>query len=501
MTAGFYRLAGVLLVLALAGAFGWVRMHQPPEPQTLANGASLEWIDCWFPQSWWQPLHCGRFTTAAEPGFERRPFVLPVVYRAAPIWRRRDTPVLFLAGGPGAPTGLEAEDMPWWLEWFETTDWPHDVVLYDQRGVGRSEPAHECPEVLAQQRELLGRDVDSERWARLIRAAGERCHRRLLAEGVDFSRFDTRRNAADAFDLMQALGQGRWNLYGVSYGSRIALEMLRQRPEALRAVVLDSVYPPQVHPELTQPWLLARLLELIPRICDLVDGCDTAPERIEQSLTTSLARLREAPLTTEVTLGGESEPLKAVYNADDLLWLLFDSLYVWHFIPDLPAMLDELAAGRGGRRLRQMAQFSVSGLLESPISDAIAAAVDCRDAAPLRAAEYARERARYPRVASFTEHDFAAGFCRFWSTDHLDDRFRQPVRADVPVLLLAGEFDPVTPPDWAELAARTLPRASLIEFPQIGHGVLDSHECASELVRAFYERPEDTPRIGCLDRL
>lgn len=498
-----YRLLPAFVVLALlgVGTAGWQALHHPPEPGRLANGAHLEWVDCWFETHWWRPLHCGRFTTATEAGFERQPFVLPVVYRPAPFWKRAAAPVLYLAGGPGGATGLDADTLPWWQDWFDAVDWSQDIVLYDQRGVGLAEPAYDCPELVRLYREFLAEDVDAARWAALTRAAGERCHQRLLADGVDFRRFDTRRNAADALDLMAVLGFGRYDLYGVSYGTRIGLEMLRQRPEVLRAAVLDSVYPPQVHPELTQPWLLARVLGWIPRICELSDACDAAPARIARNLRRSLERLRRQPLAIEVIDPTDRERLSVSYNADDLFWLLFESLYVWDFIADLPAMLEALADGQPSPALRQMIQYSVSSLLDPEVSDAIAAAVDCRDAAPLSAADYARERARYPDVAVFTEYDFDSGFCRFWRSGDLGADFRRPVRAEVPTLLLAGEFDPVTPPEWAELAAQTLTRASVIEFPGIGHGVLDSDACAVDLVRAFLERPEAPARVACLDRL
>ena len=96
---------------------------------------------------------------------------------------------------------------------------------------------------------------------------------RLLDEGIDFSRFTTTRNAADAIDLMRAMGFRQWDVYGVSYGTRVALEMMRAAPQHLRAVVLDSPYPPQVNAELSDAWLLQRSFELFSRICELA-GAD-----------------------------------------------------------------------------------------------------------------------------------------------------------------------------------------------------------------------------------
>jgi pimeloyl-ACP methyl ester carboxylesterase len=75
------------------------------------------------------------------------------------------------------------------------------------------------------------------------------------------------------------------------------------------------------------------------------------------------------------------------------------------------------------------------------------------------------------------------------------------VVSDVPTLLLVGEFDPVTPPEWAEAAAVHLGRGELFVFPAVGHGVLDSHRCATDLVKAFLAAPEDPQAPECLERL
>ena len=82
-----------------------------------------------------------------------------------------------------------------------------------------------------------------------------------------------------------------------------------------------------------------------------------------------------------------------------------------------------------------------------------------------------------------------------------DPDFRTAVQSDVPTLILVGEFDPVTPPEWADVAAEGLSHASVFVFPAVGHGVLDSHVCASDLVRAFLDRPQAPRPPACLERL
>ncbi len=487
-----------LVVLAAALALAWRQLHRPPPPQALANGAALQWIDCWFPVPYFRPVYCGRFRTAGA-GAAR--FSLPVVYVPARPWRRVATPVLYIAGGPGGATPLDAAAAPGWLAWVDAVGWPHDTVFYDQRGVGLSDPALDCPELRIERRAQLPLDLDTETAGRRQRAAAERCRARLEAAGHDLGRFTTRANAEDARDLMAALGAPRWDLYGVSYGSRVALELLRLAPERLRAVVLDSVYPPEVEQELADPWLLARALGLVTRICELLDECQRDPAQIAADLATVLRRLQDAPLRIRVpTPAGEGE-LDVFYNAESFAWLLFEALYRWERLAGLPRTLALLAAGRQSADLQVLGAEHLATALDAGISDAVGGAVDCNDAGWVTAAAFAAARAQFPAVQALTRSDWDTHPCRTWKAGDAGVEFRQPVYANVPTLLLAGEFDPVTPPQWAAAAADRLPAGFLFEFPAVGHGVLDSHECAVDLVKAFLAAPLSPVAPACLGAL
>ncbi len=243
----------------------------------LENGARLEWVDCWFDKPLWRPLHCGRLHTAPLATASPQQFVLPVVYIPQYFWARSGPPVQYIAGGPGGAAWLAADEVGFWLDWVDATAWSGDLVLYDQRGVGLSEPALDCPELRTLRRELLPLPLPTEEAYRRVREATRACHDRLKSEGFDLHRFTTRHNAADAIDLMRAMGVGRWSVYGVSYGTRVALEMMRTAPQQLHAAILDSPYPPQVNAELADAWLLQRSFDLFSRICELADRCSDGP--------------------------------------------------------------------------------------------------------------------------------------------------------------------------------------------------------------------------------
>jgi pimeloyl-ACP methyl ester carboxylesterase len=490
-----------LVFLLPALWWAWQSLHAPPPGQTLANGARLEWVDCWFDRPLWRPVHCARFHTAPEAGASPEQFVLPVIYIPQPFWQRSGPPVQYIAGGPGGSAWLAPDEVDFWLDWVELTAWGGDLVLYDQRGVGLSEPALDCPELSRLRRELLPLPLPTEETYRRVREATRTCHDRLKREGVDFHRFTTRINAADATDLMLAMGLDRWDVYGVSYGTRVALEMMRRSPQHLRAAVLDSPYPPQVNAELSDAWLLQRAFELYSRICELADECTASVADLNEQLERAFAHVEREMIKLSVRDPDGGRDIAVVYDHEDLAWLLFEAMYQWDAIPHLPQSMRALADGRLDSQMRRLIQDSVDTLLDDSISDAVASAVDCHDGGAVDRRDAEQQLRLYPRAAQIKRLDWQYHACRYWDSGAAPADFRTPVTAAVPTLLLAGEFDPVTPPEWAELAARHLSRAHVFIFPALGHGVLDSHVCAADLVRGFLADPDQPQAPACLQRL
>ena len=141
---------------------------------------------------------------------------------------------------------LYADAMKGWWPYIDAVPWlqGRDLILMDQRGAGLSEPSLDCPEIERVGLELLKLSGDPGRRRTVYMAAAEECRRRWLAAGVALGDYDTGTAAADFVELRRALGVAAWNLYSVSYGTRLALVLIREDPEGLRSVILDSAYPP-----------------------------------------------------------------------------------------------------------------------------------------------------------------------------------------------------------------------------------------------------------------
>ena len=151
---------------------------------------------------------------------------------------KRADPVVYLAGGPGDIAPLDVNGL---IAANFIRD--RDILVVSQRGTMFSEPALTCASVDDFARELLGLRFYSEATKRAHLAATEACHRELVATGADLSAYNSTENAADFADLRKVLGLTTWNVYGTSYGSYLAQTLMRDHPEGIRSVVLDSVLP------------------------------------------------------------------------------------------------------------------------------------------------------------------------------------------------------------------------------------------------------------------
>jgi pimeloyl-ACP methyl ester carboxylesterase len=166
-------------------------------------------------------------------------------------------PVVYLAGGPGedaiqgAKYVIDAE-----------LNRERDLILVSQRGTYSSQPALTCAEI----DEFRARNVGLVYYASSTKQehveVTQACHRRLAATGADLSAYNTSENAADLADLRTALDIDQWNVYGVSYGSDLALTYMRQHPEGIRAVTIDGVVPPDM---VTPGWFWSSVREAFAR--------------------------------------------------------------------------------------------------------------------------------------------------------------------------------------------------------------------------------------------
>ena len=192
---------------------------------------------------------------------------------------KRPDPVVYLAGGPGDIAPLE-------INGLIAADFirNRDIYVVSQRGTMFSEPALTCAAADDFARELLGLRFYSEATKRAHLAATETCHRELAITGAKLSAYKSTESAADFADLRKVLGFIKWNIYGTSYGSYLAQTLMRDHPEGIRSVVLDSVLPTTYN--VAENWQNARDgFDNIFQACAAEPTCNAAHPHLEQTFT------------------------------------------------------------------------------------------------------------------------------------------------------------------------------------------------------------------------
>lgn len=384
-------------------------------------------------------------------------------------------PTLYLHGGPG---GDAFDNAAAFFDNPEAED--GDFIVFDQRGGGEALPNLDCPEVEAAWIETFTTVASPEQELAVFDTAHAACRDRLAAE-TKLSAFNSASNADDIEDLRVALGHEQWNLFGVSYGTRVALEVMRRHPEGIRAVVLDSVYPPQAA---GVGWMRGNAETAIDR---LIDGCleeefcaASFPD-LETNWESALANLDAEPFTTSVT-DTMGVPHELSITSSDLYAGLFNALYDAELIPLVPLLIFQAGQGNLGF-LEDLAAQSLP--LLTALAEGARLSIDCVDGgALLDAAELDEAYAANPVHATLYA-GFALPHCATWGVEGGPVEATEAVVSDIPTLILAGEFDPVTPVSQAEQAAETLGDAELYEFPGLGHAVTFASGCAASMAQEF----------------
>ena len=399
-------------------------------------------------------------------------------------------PVVYLHGGPG---GQAVAFAPNWLDEPLLRDGP--LILLDQRGSGGALPSLDCPEVADAWLDNFEVNDTAEAELDRMRRAVLECRARL-AETVDLDDYHSEASADDLEDLRRAFGIDAWILYGVSYGTRLAMVTARRHPEGVHSIVLDSAYPPEFG---DVEWMETSARDSTPRVlagCLEEPQCSATFPEVEGQLEVAIAALNAEPfaLTVEVPEQGTRE---LTLHGADFYAGLYNAAYDAELIPLMPFLVFSAAGGNYGF-LEQFVDLAFPQLWS--MSEGARLSIDCSDTGRLIDGEaLTRSIADNPRFATIYA-GYAVPFCEEWDVEPRPAPFNEPVTSPVPTLIFAGEFDPVTPVGQSEAAAASLPNAELFVFPGEGHGLSLSNPCAGQMLREFLRDPDSLDR-SCFEEL
>ncbi|MBT7647713.1 MAG: alpha/beta fold hydrolase [Rhodospirillaceae bacterium] len=461
-------------------------------------------VDCWVSSNLLQSVDCYRITVPLDrndPSSGSADLAVAVFRASAP--NPAPDPVIYLEGGPGGPAFESGypdhlDYSSYWWDDSSSMRRTRDFIVFDQRGIGLSAPSLDCaelhrfdetlPNLLHYDDNLIGPEL----------AALGACYQRLRSEGVPLEQFDTRNSADDVADIVRALGYDSVNLYGVSYGTRLALEVMRRHPDLVRSAVLDGVYPATADPELTFAEAVAGAFNNLFEDCAADRACAAMAPDAREAFEAMIADLNQSPRELELyDLDYFDKGTYVRFDGNMVTASMFEYLYDADWLPYIPLMVGTASKGD----LDALTYFYwPKSWADAGMAEGSYANVECREAQTLDAGAYAREASKFGIYGDLVEKWSLVPICEVWPVARKPLELDGPVVSDIPTLLLSGRYDPVTPASYAEEAAQTLSSHRHLVFRSGGHAATFSFDCAMKLAASFFEQPDPVavraPRCG-----
>jgi len=431
---------------------------------------------------------CAILTIAENPKAPNERQLNIHVLRIPAISETPESPIFFIAGGPGQA----AEDIaPTIRQQLRTINQTRDLVFVDQRGTGKSAPL-KCEFDEPQLAQL----PHHQRVEHFVNAL-EKCVKGYEAD----LRFYTTNYAVDDLEYVrQALNYPKINLWGGSYGTRVALRYIRRYPDAIRSAVIDGVAPL----ELSMPYHIdndaSMAAEKLFAQCD-ASACQKAFGSLKQQWLKLLNQTENTPEKARVQTFSHprSEQAEIVYIDTFTLsqWLRF-ALYSRQLMPLLPLAIHEAANGD----LKLLYSLAAIGAdkAEDNISMGMHFSVICNEDRG-----YAKQHKLTPesadlvlRVGSEIQYQSA---CQHFPNSVFDKSYFEPIVSDVPVLILSGQFDPVTPERWGEYVHNNFANSQHITVSG-GHHIATGLGCIPDILSQFYQSTQmKNIDISCIEKI
>jgi pimeloyl-ACP methyl ester carboxylesterase len=431
------------------------------------------------------PARCGTLRVPEDRAHpEKRQIDLRIAVVPALAREPAPDPLFLLAGGPGQAA---TEALGPLLGVFERVRRTRDLVMVDQRGTGSSNPLRcDLHEPGAPLSERLKTD-----------AINESTFKKCLAGYDADARFYTSAIAMqDLDDVRAALGYAQINLWGGSYGTRASLVYLRDHGEHARTAILDGVAPPQLVLPLNFAADAQRSIDLLFSQCAADAACAKTFPALSDRFKQLLASLEATPAKAHV-----QDPLTGAWSDVEISREAFASglrgvLYQQDLASLVPLMVD--SATKGDFAPFIAGTVALGGGFSHSISLGMMFSVVCAEDLPGVTQAQADQEAQGTFLGPRIARDFLR-ICSFWPRGEAPPQ--APIHSDVPTLLLSGELDPVTPPKWADLAAKTLPHSARFTVPGVGHGAT-AEGCLPQLIAQFLDKADPkTLDASCLTPL
>ena len=409
---------------------------------------------------------------AAQKG---RKINLNIVVLPATTAQREPDPFFYFAGGPGSAS---TEDAAGIAQAFAKIREHRDLVFVDQRGTGRSNPLN-C--------DLFNPNDPQSYLGYFFPLDDVRKCRTELESKADLKLYVTTIAMDDIDDARAALGYDRINIFGASYGTRAALTYLKRHPQHVRTLLLQGVSPtnhfiPGDFPKQTERALQGVLSECV---ADL--ECNKAFPNIKAETQAVLAQLIKGPVEVEIQKPQSTDRVKVKLSRDLAAEAIRYLLYSPVPASRVPLIIHLAAQGDFVHLTRAALEFRTN--LVATGSNGMYLSVTCAEDLPWIKPGEGERMAANTFLGDYRLREQREA-CALWPRATIESDYSQPVQSDVPVLIVTGEWDPVTPPSNGDATAKSLKNSVHIVVPHVGHGLggLEGIDCIDRISTEFVER-------------
>jgi pimeloyl-ACP methyl ester carboxylesterase len=438
------------------------------------NGAKVVLNDCQIRGV--AKAKCGTYEVYENRATKNgRKISLKIVVIPATGDKREPDPFVYFAGGPG---GSATEDAPAIAQAFPQILAHRDMLFVDQRGTGGSHPLDCKFYDPADLQTYLGYffPLDDVR----------KCREQLEADS-DLKLYTTTIAADDMDEVRAALGYERLNLFGGSYGTRAALTYLKRHPQHVRTALLQGISPADHFMPSDFPQQTERALQGVLSECLADKTCSEAFPNIKEETKAVLAQLIKGPVEVEIQKPNSNDRVKVKLSRDLVAEAIRYMLYSPVPASRVPLMLHLASQGNYVPLAHTAIQYRMN--LVSGGSNGMYLSVTCAEDLPFIKPGEGERMAANTFLGDYRLRQQREA-CTLWPRGEIERDYAQPVKSDVPVLILTGEWDPVTPPANGERVAKTLTNSLHIVVPSGAHGLdgLEGMDCIDNLIVEFVER-------------
>jgi pimeloyl-ACP methyl ester carboxylesterase len=398
-------------------------------------------------------------------------------------------PIMHLTGGPGSKALTSAI-----INIFKNHPFSQnrDIILMDFRGIGFSEPAF-CPEYQDTIFQMYAENLTPTEAKEKTLDQLSDCYDKLKAEGINLSKYNSAEVVKDLEMLRTALGIDHWNLWGISYGTRVAQTYMRDSPGSIRCVILDSPVPmgyPDWGDEIIK---YKRSLKVFFNSCKENPECNNAFPDLEGQFYIAMNSLKDKPMTIKYKNGPDG---LLHLNFQDLHLIVQQLLYDPGFYPILPWLIKGI--GERNTEIFKNLLPRFEKLVHSKSDLMYVTVIKYDSGLILNDFHTDPNDPLHDALNYFDNVILMLDQIDFIRQDSLETR---AVVSEIPSLILVGSVDPITPPVNAQLLKKSLSNSFMFEFPGRGHGLTRDTECAKSIAVHFLNDPLSAPESDCIGEM